>query len=39
MIASLVQMMCLIDLRFSSSANYVAIEFVLHVHYAYNEKR
>lgn len=39
MIASLVQMMCLIDLRFNSSANYLAIEFVLHAHYAYNEKK
>lgn len=39
MIASLVQMMCLIDLRFNSSANYLAIGFVLHAHYAYNEKK
>lgn len=39
MIASLVQMMCLIDLRFNPSANYLAIEFALYVHYESNEKK
>lgn len=32
-------MMCLIDLWFNPSANYLAIEFALHVHYASNEKK